>query len=361
MKKRTLSLALALAMCLGLAVPALAAEEPLTRLAFARLLVQYAEPEGGAAGELPSDCAGLSEEDKAAVTAVCGAGWMYGDAEGNFLPEETVSYSSAIPVIVRILDPELESSTMPRLPEDRPATEQEMEEDTRLTLEWTEKMQALFDAPAWICAYVEVLYNKGVIQSVALEDWDAALPLDDAEGLLKAAFAGGEGVNLPGGVSEPEQPTDPVTPPVTPPAAPAAAAPTNDSLTADGALQTPTVYKINGSNYFKIRDLAAILNGTGKQFSVGYDSQLQSVTATTGEGYTKLEGDLTGAPAGGQKTADPSNDAIYINGEKVEAEVYKIDGSNYFKLRDLGKALDFYVGWSQEAGVFLETDKPYSE
>ena len=30
MKKRTLSLVLALAMCLGLAVPALAAEEPLT-------------------------------------------------------------------------------------------------------------------------------------------------------------------------------------------------------------------------------------------------------------------------------------------------------------------------------------------
>ena len=40
------------------------------------------------------------------------------------------------------------------------------------------------------------------------------------------------------------------------------AAPTNDSLICDGVLQTPTVYKINGSNYFKIRDLAAILNGS---------------------------------------------------------------------------------------------------
>ena len=357
MKKRALSLAMALAMCLSLAIPALAAEESLTRLAFARLLVQYAKPEGGAAGELPSDCAGLSKEDKDIVTTVLGAGWMYGDGEGNFLPDETVSYSSAIPVIARILDPEQESSTAPKLPLDRPATDQEMEENTRLMLEWIEKMQARFYAPAWIFADVEVLYNKGVIQSVALEDWDAALPLDDAEDLLKAAFAGGEAVNLPGGASEPEQPTDPVTPP----AAPAAADPTNDSLTADGALQTPTVYKINGSNYFKIRDLAAILNGTMKQFSVGYDSQLQSVTATTGEGYTKLEGDLTGAPAGGQKTAAPSNDAIYINGEKVEAEVYKIDGSNYFKLRDLGKALNFYVGWSADRGMYIETSKPYSE
>lgn len=357
MKKRALSLAMALAMCLSLAVPALAAEESLTRLGFARLLVQYAKPEGGAAGELPSDCAGLNQEDKDIVTTVLGAGWMYGDGEGNFLPDETVSYSSAIPVIARILDPDQESSTIPRLPEDRPATDQEMEENTRLMLEWIEKMQARFHAPAWIYAYVEVLYNKGVIQAVDLEDWEVDISQNDTEDLLKAAFAGGKAVNLPNEDSEPEQPTEPTPPP----AVPAPAAPTNDTLTCNGTLQSPTVYKINGSNYFKIRDLAAILNGTEKQFSVGYDAALNSVTATTGQGYEKQPGDLSGAPAGGQKTGDPSNDAIYINGEKITAEVYKIDGSNYFKLRDLGKALDFYVGWSQDAGVFIQTDKPYSE
>ena len=357
MKKRALSLAMALAMCLSLAVPALAAEESLTRLGFARLLVQYVKPEGEDTEELPSDCAGLSKEDKDIVTTVLGAGWMYGDGEGNFLPDETVSYSSAIPVIARILDPDQESSTMPRLPEDRPATDQEMEENTRLMLEWIEKMQARFHAPAWIYAYVEVLYNKGVIQAVDLEDWDVDISQNDTEDLLKAAFAGGKAVNLPNEDSEPEQPTEP-----TPPSAvPVPAAPTNDTLTCNGTLQSPTVYKINGSNYFKIRDLAAILNGTEKQFSVGYDAALSSVTATTGQGYEKQPGDLSGAPAGGQKTGDPSNDAIYINGEKITAEVYKIDGSNYFKLRDLGKALDFYVGWSQDAGVFIQTDKPYSE
>ena len=39
----------------------------------------------------------------------------------------------------------------------------------------------------------------------------------------------------------------------------ATASPTNDSLTCDGAAQNPTVYKIGGSNYFKIRDVAALL------------------------------------------------------------------------------------------------------
>ena len=49
------------------------------------------------------------------------------------------------------------------------------------------------------------------------------------------------------------------------------------------------------------------------------------------------------------------------NVEKITAEVYKINGSNYFKLRDLGKALNFYVGWSADRGMYIETNKPYSE
>ena len=140
------------------------------------------------------------------------------------------------------------------------------------------------------------------------------------------------------------------------------ASPTNDKLTVNGTAQDPTIFKLDGGdNYFKIRDLAAMLNGTEKQFAVGYDGAKQSVTATTGQGYEKQSGDLAGAATGGNKTAAASNDAIYVDGQKITAEVYKIDGSNYFKLRDLGKALDFYVGWSAERGMYIETNKPYSE
>ena len=154
---------------------------------------------------------------------------------------------------------------------------------------------------------------------------------------------------------KPAQPQQPVQP------AEATAAPTNDKLTVNGVAADPTVYKIDGSNYFKIRDVAALLNGTDKQFAVGYDNTTKSATATTGQPYVKQDGDLAGAPTTGNQTPAVSNDAIYVDGQKIDAEVYKIGGSNYFKLRDLGKALNFYVGWSKEQGMLIETDKPYSE
>ena len=132
------------------------------------------------------------------------------------------------------------------------------------------------------------------------------------------------------------------------------ASPTNDKLTVDGVERNPTVYKIGDSNYFKIRDLAAVLNGTSKQFSVGYDGEKQSVTATPGQPYELTGTELTGAASSSQP-AQASGDAVYVNGQRVEAEVYKIDGSNYFKLRDLGAALGFEVNWTAERGVIVET------
>lgn len=44
-------------------------------------------------------------------------------------------------------------------------------------------------------------------------------------------------------------------------------------------------------------------------------------------------------------TALKSDNSIYINGKDVDLKAYKINGGNYFKLRDLAAALDFYVGY----------------
>ena len=58
------------------------------------------------------------------------------------------------------------------------------------------------------------------------------------------------------------------------------------------------------------------------------------------------------------KTSHP----IYVNGNQVAFDAYNIDGYNYFKLKDLGKALDFNVLWNEsEQKVLIDTTKPYEE
>lgn len=126
--------------------------------------------------------------------------------------------------------------------------------------------------------------------------------------------------------------------------------PTNNPLYVNGELQTPSIYKINDSNYFKIRDIAALLSGSARQFEVGFDSATGSVTATSGKSYTMTGTELTGGSTTKAQPAIPSGSTIYVNGQKLDLTVYNIDGFNYFKLRDLGEALDFYVGYNAADG-----------
>lgn len=137
--------------------------------------------------------------------------------------------------------------------------------------------------------------------------------------------------------------------------------PTTNTLLVDGAEKLPAAYLINDNNYFKLRDVAALLNGTPAQFSIGWDGETGAITIQTGEAYTANGSELQGKPAD-VTTAQLSQSTVYINGEKVDLTAYLINDNNYFKLRDLGKALGFNVSWDSVKGaVLLESDKLYSD
>ena len=55
------------------------------------------------------------------------------------------------------------------------------------------------------------------------------------------------------------------------------AIPTTSKILVNGKSVTFDAYNINGSNYFKLRDLAYVLNGTQKQFEVTYDAEKKAV------------------------------------------------------------------------------------
>ncbi len=112
------------------------------------------------------------------------------------------------------------------------------------------------------------------------------------------------------------------------------------------------------TNYIKLRDLADVLSGTAAQFNVGWNG---SILLETGKPYTDRDGTEHHAPYSGDQPYRKNAASIYIDGLPVELTAFTLNdgGSTYFKLRDLGQALGFNVGWTSDRGVYLEPDVPY--
>ena len=59
--------------------------------------------------------------------------------------------------------------------------------------------------------------------------------------------------------------------------------------------------------------------------------------------------------------AERSNHRIFVDGQEVQMEAYAVNGNNYVKLRDIGKAVGFEVYWDGDAKcVQIESEKPYT-
>ena len=68
------------------------------------------------------------------------------------------------------------------------------------------------------------------------------------------------------------------------------------------------------------------------------------------------------AQAADYLTARPSNQSIYVDGQKVEFEAYSIHGNNFVKLRDIGRAVDFGVTYDAATNsVYINSAQPYQE
>ncbi len=63
-----------------------------------------------------------------------------------------------------------------------------------------------------------------------------------------------------------------------------------------------------------------------------------------------------------QLTATPSTQSFYVNGQRIQFEAYAIGGSNYVKLRDIGKTVDFGVTYDAATNsVYINTNAHYQQ
>ena len=133
--------------------------------------------------------------------------------------------------------------------------------------------------------------------------------------------------------------------------------PSNQALSVNGeAVTGAQVYNINGSNYFKLRDVAAMLSGTGSQFALEYDAAARQIVLTTGEAYTPDGSELT-AGEDQSATAVRSSQSLTIDGEAASLQAFNIGGNNYFMLRDLGEALGFEVDYDAATRTMIINSK----
>ena len=131
------------------------------------------------------------------------------------------------------------------------------------------------------------------------------------------------------------------------------------SFEADGVPTKIQAYNIDDYTFFKLRDIAALCDATAKEFSVSYADGV--TTLTTGGDYTVGASDLqTGDSA--PQTALTSVTKVIVNGKEVALTSYNIGGYNYYKLRDLCKALDIAVVWKADSATNgIDTTKGYGK
>lgn len=117
----------------------------------------------------------------------------------------------------------------------------------------------------------------------------------------------------------------------------------------------PTGYNIADNNYFKLRDIGTLVG-----FGVEWNGETQTVEISTARTTPSTEGISDTAASGA--VAKISDQKITVDGVQVNMTAYQIDGNNYVKLRDIGKQVNFGVGYDNAtASVRIDTDAPYTE
>ena len=139
------------------------------------------------------------------------------------------------------------------------------------------------------------------------------------------------------------------------------AQPTASRVFVNGVETAFEAFRIRDNNFFRLRDLAYALNGTEKQFEVGFDSVTGVITLTTGLPYTAIGTEMNPGQ-GVARRALPTPSEIYIDGGRLDFTVYNIEGSNFFRLRDLMSVLDVGVTFDAVTqNIGIDTSLPYTD
>ena len=129
------------------------------------------------------------------------------------------------------------------------------------------------------------------------------------------------------------------------------ATPHTAGVTLNGAQLGLHAYLANGNNYVRLRDFAAVLNGTGAQFGLEYDGASGIVSIQNGSAYN---GTLDVMPSNGATVMSQlCQPVLNVDGQPYAIDAYLIDGFNYMKLRDLADVVGCGIDWDAATGMVV--------
>ena len=126
------------------------------------------------------------------------------------------------------------------------------------------------------------------------------------------------------------------------------AKPSGQTLYVDGKPVSCASYDVEGTTYFKLRDLAVLFKDTPAEFSVNWDEATQTVVLESSKKYTPVGGELTAAADPGANVTAGTH-ALRIDGRDVtNINSYNINGCNYFPLHRLSIWLYFETDFDSD-------------
>lgn len=108
-------------------------------------------------------------------------------------------------------------------------------------------------------------------------------------------------------------------------------------------------YNINQTNYYKLRDIQSILNKTDKKFKIQYVNRGLFgdilITRNQADDGVELKEQY---PTLKNLSVSYGQDKVYVDKVYTEVKSFKINGENYYKLRDVCNLLGVTVNYNQQ-------------
>lgn len=103
-------------------------------------------------------------------------------------------------------------------------------------------------------------------------------------------------------------------------------------------------YEIEGETYFRLVDLATLLQDTGARFAVTWNPEWQVIGIETNTAYLADNGEMNPLPEEAMY-GKKANISLYKDVEMVDLDTYVVDGRSYYKLDALQELLNFVMRW----------------